>query len=190
MTPYILRQGLKRHWKRVVGGLVVAGLLLPLPAFAGGFLGNWSIDQKKQTGTAPAATASAGLYLNGGTLSIDLGQYVYTGSSTVIANNYYWVDYPSQLLTITEGFNVGIKNASLAMDVIFTPLTPGNGWYWTPQAVGAAGNAKFPFFYYNSSSTYLAGGLYLVSVKIKSVNYNRFSGTKDISPFSITFNGI
>jgi hypothetical protein len=189
MIRHVVGQQLKRHWKKALGGLVVAGLLLPLPAFAGGFLGNWSVIQKQQSGTAPAPTSSAELYVNGGVLAIDLGSYTQTGSSTVVANNYYWVDNPSQLLTITDGFDVGLKNAGLKFEIIVTPLTPGNGYYWT-RASGAAGSAKFPFIYYNNSSTYLGGGLYQVSVKIKSDNHNRFAGTKDISPFTITFNGV
>jgi hypothetical protein len=189
MSCQILGKGLKRSWKKALGGLVLGFLLLPLPAFAGGFLTNWGLFQK-QTGSAPHATYSADDHVNGGSLTINLGSYGNAGSSTVIASNFYYADYPSQVMTITEGVQAALKDANLKSDVTVLPISPGDPLYFTPPVGVWAANSHQSLNYNNSSTTYLPGGIYWVVVKIKSTNYNRFARTHDISPFTFTFTGI
>ena len=173
---------LMRQWKRMVGGLAAALVLLPVPAMAAlTFNGSWAVSSDTQSGvpTPPQATFSDSTSNATQTdnLTVNMGQYSgKSASSTIELTRGVTLSSSNQLLEFEQSFsNVLLTNAGVSLSVsvknssgtvVQTPLT---------YNYSTTGSTKLSVFQSNFNNL-LKSGAYTLDVKLTYVTNNKIAG--------------
>jgi hypothetical protein len=105
-------------WKKMLAGVAVATLLLPVPALALTFLGSW-VFTSVITGGAPVPTTSFSDSANGGSLTIGMGSYSATpsASSEITATRNFTIPSGGQMVSVFRSWITTLQQANLQVKI-------------------------------------------------------------------------
>jgi hypothetical protein len=180
---------LQGRWKKILVGVVVSGLLLPIPAVALTFLGGWS-GFLAVSGGAPFAQVSSNDTPNGGSLTVNMGSYSANqpADSVVSLSRTFRIRSEGEAVAIQQAFASIIRNANIQVTLDIRRLT-GRTRFNIPPTNASAGNTIRTIRHSTTDRRFMTGGLYRISI------YMRYSKTanglwNNVTPHQFTFTGV
>jgi hypothetical protein len=188
------------RWKQVLGGVLAALLLLPVPALALTFSGHWKAVIQRSGIPLPPKPKVADVTNNAAqkdTLTVNMGDY--TGKkgkavSSIDLTRRFAITAPSQTIQLNEQFATALVQAGAAVKVavkdanghvVATPFVFRTNFPRTPFLGAVPVGGKAP-----TNSFTLKKGRYTFDVKIIYRTANRHGRWHTISPHRFEFVGV
>jgi hypothetical protein len=185
------------RWKQLIGGVVAALMLLPVPAMALTFLGSWHATISGSGGPTPPPATFSDVTNNPGQvddLTVNMGNYqgsTATATSSIELTRQFTVPSPSQKLSFQEQFTSQFTQAGASVSVAVKDAA-GKNTLFTPLFFSIQSTIKQPVTVqvFQLATRTVSSGTYTFDVKVVYNTNNKIGGWKTISPHAFEFKGL